>query len=128
MPETITIAGREFDQSAQCGTCSGLLGDTSWRGFKGDKVGKLTHYFCGPVDDEHEWNPPAVEAQSLGPDDTFNRYLVGGTPGAVIIGNSQVLRPLSRLEAMNLAAWVVVLAESLPGDVTFEQMLAAVLE
>lgn len=59
--------------------------------------------------------------------DTMNRHLVSaGKLGGDHVVIQRPPRRLTRSEALIFAAWVVVLAESMPGDVTFADCLRAV--
>lgn len=53
--------------------------------------------------------------------DTTNRFFVGGGHHTITITGAPCLQPLSRSEALNLAAWLVALAD-------FDDEFPAVLE
>jgi len=58
-------------------------------------------------------------------EDFSNRFMVaGGSKGLVIM--RPPVGPLSREDALLLAAWLVAMAEVLPGDEKFEDVLAKV--
>jgi hypothetical protein len=56
---------------------------------------------------------------------TDNRFLVSSSHDALVIMR-QPIGPLSREDAFLLAAWLVSMAEVLPGDLKFEDVLNAV--
>jgi hypothetical protein len=57
--------------------------------------------------------------------DTSNQFLVSGSRDHLVIMR-QPIGPLTRVDAYVLAAWLVSMAEVLPGDEKFEDVLAKV--
>lgn len=55
-----------------------------------------------------------------------NRFLVGAQDGRIVILNTPAPCPLSRRDALNLAAWLVALASESPGHRDFLALLDAV--
>jgi hypothetical protein len=65
---------------------------------------------------------------NMDPIDTTNRFQVGlAGDGIAVLGTARLLRgPISKEDALNLAAWLVAVAEVAPGPGRFAPVLEAV--
>lgn len=65
--------------------------------------------------------------------ETFNQFLVGaamhrnGQPGIQVVGYAMLCNPITPAEALNLAAWLVALADQTGERPQFGRLLRAVM-
>ena len=71
---------------------------------------------------------PKAQAKELRkvPEDLIMNTCLVGANGYQEVSFFNPRRAMTRFEALQFAAWLVAVAEILPGDYTFEEILAAV--